>query len=253
MASREMGDIIPRMGCVLEGHALSQTLGAEPDTPELFREVSFRWEAPSVHVVMGYSGEGKSGLLKSIGGVWKPAKGRLLANGRPLWGKHSFAQDQETLRQLGFAFQNNALFNSLRVLENLCFPHRQRFPQVPETERRALAQEWLRKVGLEHAAAQFPHELSGGMQKRLSIARALILEPEFIFLDDPTAGLDPITSKNMADLIRDLLKGREALVVIVTNDPDRARDWGENIHFLVDAHLHSPGSPGYEALREKFL
>lgn len=241
------------MGCVLEADNLTQTMGAEPGSPVLFRHVSFRWQAPSVHVIMGFSGEGKSGLLKSIGGVWKPDQGKVLADGKPLWGRFTYAQDPKILARIGFAFQNNALFNSLRVLENLCYPHRQRFPQVPESERRALAQDWLKKVGLDHVATSFPHELSGGMQKRLSIARALILDPEFIFLDDPTAGLDPITSKTMAELVGQLLKGKDALVVIVTNDPDRARDWGPNIHFLTEGALHSPGHPDYEAVKRKFL
>lgn len=241
------------MGCVLEGQKLSQTMGAEEGAPWLFRDVSFRWASPSVQVVMGYSGEGKSGFLKSIGGVWKPRGGRLTANERPLWGKEGYLQDAPTLARLGFAFQNNALFNSLRVLENLCFPHRQRFPKVPEADRRALAMDWLGKVGLEASATSFPHELSGGMQKRLAIARALILEPEYIFLDDPTAGLDPITSKQMSDLVATLLKGRDALVIIVTNDPDRALGWGPNIHFLFEGQLHSPGSERYDGIRKAFL
>ena len=241
------------MGCVLEARNLTQTQGAQEKAPLLFRDVSFRWEAPSVHVIMGYSGEGKSGLLKTIGGVWKPRLGEILADGKLLWGKRSHLQSPEILGRIGFAFQNNALFNSLRVLENLCYPHRQRFPQISEQDRRHLALDWLTKVGLEQTVNSYPHELSGGMQKRLSIARALILDPELIFLDDPTAGLDPITSKSMAELVGTLLKGREALVIIVTNDPDRAADWGPNIHFLMDQKLHSPGSSGYEAIRSQFL
>ncbi|MBS1983974.1 MAG: ATP-binding cassette domain-containing protein [Bdellovibrionales bacterium] len=241
------------MGCVLEGRALSQTQGAEPHLPVLFTDVSFRWTAPSVHVIMGHSGEGKSALLKSMGGVWKPRSGQVVADGKNMWAEKAYIQDPRILTRLGFAFQNNALFNSLRVLENLCFPHRQRFPKMPEAERRSLALDWLHKVGLEQTVAQYPYELSGGMQKRLAIARTLILEPDFIFLDDPTAGLDPITSKKMSDLIATLLKGREALVVIVTNDPDRALAWGPNIHFLVDGHLVSPGSSNYHAVRKVFL
>lgn len=241
------------MGCWLEGTDLAQSLGAEPGGPLLFKNVSFRWEAPSVHVIMGYSGEGKSGLLKTLGGVWKPAHGRLSADDRPLWGRKTYRQDAKTLARLGFAFQNNALFNSFRVLENLCYPHRQRFPEIKEFDRKALALEWLHKVGLDHAVNQYPYELSGGMQKRLSIARALILNPDYIFLDDPTAGLDPITSKRMAELVSELLRGRDALVVIVTNDPDRARDWGPNIHFLTDETLRSPGHPDYAKIKDQFL
>lgn len=205
-----------------------------------------------MHVIMGPSGQGKSTLLKTLGGVWRPQKGQLLFGKKNLWVGDE-KQDLNLLKSLGFAFQNNALFSSLRVLENLQFPHRQRFPEIAETERRNIALDWLSKVGLEASANVFPHELSGGMQKRLGLARTLILKPDYIFLDDPTAGLDPITSKVMSDLISNLLKGTQALVIIVTNDPDRARDWGPNIHFLIDKKLTSPGGVGYSQLAEEYL
>jgi phospholipid/cholesterol/gamma-HCH transport system ATP-binding protein len=194
---------------------------------------------------MGPSGEGKSALLKTLGGVWKPSSGELFFDGRRVWGRRSQIQDPQILNRIGFAFQNNALFNSLRVLENLLFPHRSRFPDTAESTRRKLGESWLEKVGLLAASHQYPHELSGGMQKRLAIARTLMLDPDFIFLDDPTAGLDPITSKNIADLIRTLLGDRDTLVVIVTNDPDRAADWGSNRHFLKNGQL-LPHLEGFE-------
>lgn len=194
---------------------------------------------------MGPSGGGKSSFLKTIGGVWSPTSGEVLLDDK--------APSGAQLRRVGFAFQNNALFGSMRVIENLLFPHRQRFPETPEKEREPLARSWLAKVGLEAASAQFPFELSGGMQKRLSLARALILKPDFVFLDDPTAGLDPITSRTMSQLVGSLLEGSQSLVVIVTNDTDRARDWGPNIHFLAEGGLHSPDSPRYAEMRERFL
>jgi phospholipid/cholesterol/gamma-HCH transport system ATP-binding protein len=241
------------MGFTLEAHEISQNQGMEVRSTKLFEKVSFKWEAPSLQVVMGPSGSGKSTLLKSIGGVWKPLSGRLLLNNKPLWGRKSFIQDQELLSRIGFAFQNNALFNSLRCLENLTLPHRQRFPEVSEKNRQALAIEWLEKVELGHTPLLYPYELSGGMQKRLSIARALIMKPDFLFLDDPTAGLDPITSKIMAQLVTSLLKGSSALVVIVTNDPDRAKFWGPNIHFLWERALISPGDRRYKEITETYL
>ena len=236
----------------IEALNILQRQGQSPSGPVLFEDVSLCWEAPSLHVIMGPSGQGKSTLLKTLGGVWRPLKGSLKISNKSLWLGEEL-QDLKLLSQMGFAFQNNALFSSLRVIENLLFPHRQRFPQVPESERKDLAQDWLKKVGLEASASVFPHELSGGMQKRLGLARTLILNPEFIFLDDPTAGLDPITSKIMSELISALLKGSNALVVIVTNDPDRARDWGPNIHFLVDKKLISPGAKNYSSLTGEFL
>lgn len=231
-------------GVRLEARSLAQSSGNEPRARRLFSDVNFVWESPALHVVMGPSGGGKSSFLKTIGGVWKPLSGEVRLDGLPPEG--------DQLLRVGFAFQNNALFGSLRVLENLLFPHRQRFPAMPEKERGQLAWEWLAKVGLEATAAQFPHELSGGMQKRLSLVRALILRPDFVFLDDPTAGLDPITSRTMSELVGSLLQGSESLVVIVTNDPDRARDWGKNLHFLSDGALHSPGSARYAEMQERF-
>jgi len=242
------------MGHRLVAESIVQSEGGQEGLGRpLFSDLSFAWEAPELHVIMGPSGSGKSSFLKSIGGVWRPVRGKILLDGRSLWKSNKWEQEPELLQRIGFAFQNNALFNSLRVIENLLLPHRQRFADCPSLERQKTAQNWLEAVGLGHAAMLFPHELSGGMQKRLAIARALVMQPDFVFLDDPTAGLDPITSKQMAELIRSLLKGTEALVVVVTNDPDRARDFGPNIHFLVGGALCSPSHQEYPRLAEEYL
>ncbi len=206
-----------------------------------------------MHVVMGASGAGKSTLLKCLGGVWRPQGGDVLLDGASLWESSNFAGNAAALQRIGFAFQNNALFTSMRVIENLSYPHRQRFPHISEKTRQAIAMEWLAKVGLEASALLYPHELSGGMQKRLAIARALILNADCLFLDDPTAGLDPITSRQISKLLLSLLKESQALVVLVTNDADRARSWSQNIHFLADKKLHSPGTSAYAELQRKFL
>jgi len=154
---------------------------------------------------------------------------------------------------IGFAFQNNALFTSLRVIENLTYPHSLRFPEISKDERLALAKSWLDRVDLLKSAEQFPEELSGGMQKRLGIARALILSPKFLFLDDPTAGLDPITSKSIAGVLIELLKENSALTVLVTNDFDRAQQWGGSLHFLDNGQLLSKGHPDYFKTAEAFI
>lgn len=216
---------------------LSQSAGALKGMPRLFN-VDLDWAGPGLFVLMGESGVGKSTLLKSIGGVWKPRSGKLELGGIPLWLPGRFNQNLELLSKMGFCFQNNALFNSMTCLENLCFPHRQRFKQVSEPDRRKLASEWLEKVGLEHTKALQPHELSGGMQKRLSLARTLMLRPEYLFFDDPTAGLDPITSRQIAKLLKGLLKESPALSIIVTNDEDRASEWSDKIYELREGALH---------------
>jgi len=202
---------------------------------------------------MGGSGSGKSTFLKSIGGVWPPHTGTISIDGISLWKKNSPIQNPQALSKLGFAFQNNALFSSLRNIENLTFPHSKRFPGFTSSERSELAMQWLEKVGLQQSAFSFPHEISGGMQKRLAIARTLLLEPEYIFLDDPTAGLDPITSESIGEMLSNLLKGKDSLVIIVTNDPERAKAWGPNIHFLTNETLISPNSQQYDSIKESFL
>lgn len=240
------------MNFELKATGISQTQGSNAGERVLFENVTLCWKAPSLQVVMGSSGAGKSTFLKTIGGVWKPSQGQVTFNSKSLW--RGSEQNPEVLRHIGFAFQNNALFSSMRVIENVSFPYRQRFPNVTSAELRDLSMDWLKKVGLEQSAFVFPHEMSGGMQKRLSIARTLALKPDFIFLDDPTAGLDPITSKTMAELVQSLLEGSDSLIVIVTNDPDRARGWGPNIHYLSERTLISPDNPKpYAALETRFL
>lgn len=232
---------------------LGQRQGQLLGHPYLFRNISFEWQGTGLHVIMGRSGAGKSTLLKTLGGVWRPQEGKLFFGGRGLWGRYSPIQDPQILKQIGFLFQNNALFSSVSVLENLCLPHREKYVEIGENERRELAMHFLEKVGLSHAAQQQPHELSGGMQKRLGLARALILKPRYIFLDDPTAGLDPITSHQMADLLDSLLKEQKGMVIIVTNDPYMARRWGPNIHILEDAKLYSPQMNNYSQFYEPYF
>lgn len=237
----------------LECVNLSQCQGGLWPSKILFKDISFKWEAPGLHVIMGSSGGGKSTLLKSIGGVWPPHSGQIKIDGLNLWQTNQHTQNPAALSKLGFAFQNNALFSSLRNIENLSFPHSMRYPKLTIKERSELSMHWLEKVGLEQSAFVYPHEISGGMQKRLAIARTLILEPDYIFLDDPTAGLDPITSESIGRMLTTLLEGKDSLVVIVTNDPDRAKDWGPNIHFLHDNHLHSQDSDQYLEAKRQFL
>lgn len=201
----------------LEFRALSQYQGQDPSARILFQNITDRWTGPSVQVLMGSSGCGKSTFIKSLAGVWRPSSGEVLFGGKNLWNQNDENQNMPILSKIGFSFQNNALFTSMRVIENLTFPYAQRFPESKKEDRIILAKKWLKNVELQSSSDVYPHELSGGMQKRLGIARTLILNPEYIFLDDPTAGLDPITSKVMAKLVKDLLKDSSALVIINCN------------------------------------
>jgi phospholipid/cholesterol/gamma-HCH transport system ATP-binding protein len=233
----------------IKAKEITQSAGGLPEGRALF-EIDLTWTGPALHTIMGTSGCGKSSFLKTLGGVWKPKKGRITISGLDFESPEGILARRNNI---GFAFQNNALFSSLTVLDNLTFPHRLRFPEISEEERRELARNWLKKVDLLKSEEQFPEELSGGMQKRLGIARALILNPRFLFLDDPTAGLDPITSRHIADVLITLLKESSALTILVTNDPDRARQWGGSIHFLEDGALISQGNSQYLKIAEAFL
>ena len=233
----------------IRAEGLTQSAGALATGRALF-EISVTWTGPSLHTIMGPSGSGKSSLLKTLGGVWKPKSGQLKISGMDYESPEGILARRSNI---GFAFQNNALFSSLSVIDNLTYPHSLRFPEISTDERRQLARTWLDKVGLLKSEKQFPEELSGGMQKRLGIARALILNPRFLFLDDPTAGLDPITSRSITDVLIELLKENSSLTVLVTNDPDRAQQWGGSIHFLDNGTLISKEHSQYQKISEAYL
>ncbi|MEK6578866.1 MAG: ATP-binding cassette domain-containing protein [Bdellovibrionota bacterium] len=177
-------------------------------------------------VLIGPSGSGKSVLLKMIAGLLVPDEGSIKLG----------SQD------LGMLFQKNALFDSFTVENNLLFPLRER-KNIVGAEAKKRAGAFLKAVGLEGTEKLYPDEISGGMQKRLGIARALIVEPEIILYDEPTAGLDPITSKTIADLIRQLRHEKGSTLITVTNDMQRAYQLGDRIFLLAQGKLQTGGTP----------
>lgn len=201
-------------------------LGKSFEENTVFKEVNFSVSRGSSYVILGPSGSGKSVLLKILAGLLTPDQGRI-----------TIASEN-----LGMLFQKNALFDSLSVLENLLMPLKERAGLVgPEAEKKSL--KMLEQVGLSHATELFPSEISGGMQKRLGIARALILDPEVMLYDEPTAGLDPITSRKIADLIRERQKTSGTTIVCVTNDVNRAYQLGDTIALLARGTLREGGTP----------
>ncbi len=197
----------------------------------VFRGVDLHVPAGGSAAIIGPSGSGKSVLLKLMAGLLSPDEGKVHISSS----------------EVGMLFQRNALFDSLSVLENLLFPLREK-KGIKGSEALTRAQQYLDWVGLGHAAHQSPGELSGGMQKRLGIARSLILEPEVVLYDDPTAGLDPITSKKIAELIRQLQQaarpsGRRMTFVAVTNDMHRAWQLGDRVYLLAQGRLIPGGTP----------
>jgi phospholipid/cholesterol/gamma-HCH transport system ATP-binding protein len=191
--------------------------------------------------VLGKSGSGKSVLLKIITGLLRPDAGRVF-----LWeGKTDQLTEEDWLplrRRLGMVFQSGALFDSMSVFDNIAFPLRERKMQ-PEHEIRRIVEERLEWVSLSDAGRLAPSELSGGMRRRVALARTLAVDPEFILYDEPTSGLDPITGRRIAQLMRDLDRKLNSTSVLVTHDIDCAHIVSSRWAFLSGGRLVQDGSP----------
>lgn len=186
-------------------------------------------------VLVGPSGEGKTVVLKLLAGLLKPSGGQVHVENVDLNSLHRLEQ-QKLLLKMGMLFQKNALFDSLTVGENIAFPLREK-TSLSEVEIQEKVVYFLEQVGIVHARALFPDEISGGMQKRLGIARALALDPQIVLYDDPTAGLDPITSRRIIELILRLQDENKSTIVAVTNDMARAYQMADRIAMVVDGEV----------------
>ena len=206
----------------------------------LIREAHLAVGRGETLAIMGPSGSGKSLLLKIIAGLIEPTSGSVSIGGR-LRTEMSSAERKNLGRQTGMLFQKNALFDSLTVLENVSFP---RVETLGESVASAdkLSHELIDAVGLDGSQDRYPSEISGGMQKRLGIARALALAPHLILYDDPTAGLDPITSRKIIRLIKDLQVRDDSTVIFVTNEIARAFQIADRVAFIFGGELIVTGS-----------
>lgn len=192
----------------------------------LFRNVNLEIAQRESVVLIGPSGSGKSVFLKLVAGLITADDGEIKLGSQ----------------NIGMLFQNNALFDSFTVEENLLFPLRERM-KLSGHKAKEKAARFLSAVGLEGTESLYPDEISGGMKKRLGIARALIVEPEIILYDEPTAGLDPITSKTIADLITTLRREEGSTLLTVTNDMQRAYQLADRICLLAQGELIQGGAP----------
>ena len=177
----------------------------------------------SLTAIIGFSGTGKSVILKHILGLYKPTSGKIEVLGKDV-GKLKPDQLTEFRRSFGVLFQGAALFDNMTVLENVCFPLVEHRPELSEQEIMEIAGAKLRQVGLEDKHFQkLPSQISGGMQKRTGLARALALDPEILFYDEPTTGLDPVLTEMVDDLIVETHKHRKGITsVMVSHDLDAA-------------------------------
>lgn len=193
-------------------------------------------------VIMGKSGSGKSVMIKCLVGLMQPDSGYI-----SVMGKEIKTLDRETLdvlrSEIGFLFQGSALYDSMTVRENLEFPmrrHKEKLGNITDTT--PLVLEALESVGLAHTMQLMPEELSGGMKRRVALARTLILRPKIILYDEPTSGLDPITSKEIIELMRNIQKKYETSSLIITHDVDCARVISERMILLVDGINYAEGT-----------
>ena len=216
--------------------ALSKSFGTQVVLKGISLEVG-RGETVSV---LGRSGTGKSVLLKLIIGLHKPDSGSIRVNGEEVT-KLPLKELNEVRKKVGFLFQQAALYDSLTIKENVGFPLR-RHSRMSDEESRKRVRELLASVGMEKDAHKLPGELSGGMQKRVGLARALALEPEIILFDEPTAGLDPITAAEIDDLILRLQKERHMTSVVVTHDIHSARAVSDRVALMRDGQLLIEGT-----------
>lgn len=207
----------------------------------ILKDVSLRLEHGETMVIIGPSGAGKTVLIKTMAGIILPLSGHVYCEGEE-WKNLKSEHKRKLAVKIGVQFQKTALFDSLSVFENVAFPLREHHPELKEEQVRGRVQECLESVNLNGNSDLLPHELSGGMRQRLAIARAIALNPSIVFYDDPTAGLDPINSDKMADLILDLHKKNESTLVVVTHDMARAYQLAGRIFVVVDQEVIETGN-----------
>lgn len=217
-----------------------ENIGISFNQHSLLKNINLSINESEIFVIIGPSGSGKSVLLKIIAGLINPTQGNLFIGGENFLTLGAEFQNGYR-KKMGMLFQKNALFDSLTIFENLEFPLRET-TNLSEDEIRRKVVFFLKEVDLLAAKDLFPDAISGGMQKRVGIARALILDPKIIFYDDPTAGLDPITSRKIIQLILTLQQKSKATVVAITNDMNRAYQMASKIGIILDQTLIPTGN-----------
>ncbi len=212
---------------------------------EVLKDISQIFERGKVNMIIGQSGSGKSVLTKCIVGLLKPDEGEVLYDG-----KNFFQLDHDEVTEIrthiGMLFQASALFDSLTVEENISFPLTM-FTKMSKTDISTRANECIERVNLAGTNNLYPSETSGGMQKRIAIARAIAMKPKYLFCDEPNSGLDPQTSIVIDNLIKDITKEMNITTIVISHDMNSVIEIGDNIMFIHD------GQKWWSGTREEIL
>lgn len=208
---------------------------------EILRGISLEIPEGRTTVVLGGSGAGKSVLLKHLNGLIQPNQGSVKVKGEDL-AEISRGRLQEIRRKIGLLFQDGALFDSLTVEENVAFPLEEE-GTLSRTEVEERVRLVLESVGLDREGTKMPEVLSGGMRKRVGLARALATHPQCLLCDEPTAGLDPVLAETVCRLIRSLTEERQLTSVVVTHDLGAMRSMADRVVFLQGGSIRFSGSP----------
>ena len=207
---------------------------------EVLKNISATFENGRTNLIIGQSGSGKTVLMKNLVGLLDPTSGQVLYDGRDFVAM-SKREKIELRREMGMIFQSAALFDSMTVLENVMFPL-DMFSNMNYRERVKRAQTCLDRVNLIDAETKYPGEISGGMQKRVAIARAIVLNPKYLFCDEPNSGLDPKTSLVIDRLLSDITHDYGITTIINTHDMNSVMGIGEKIIFIYQGHKEWEGT-----------
>ncbi|WOG31443.1 ABC transporter ATP-binding protein [Segatella copri] len=202
--------------------------------------INVTFETGKTNLIIGQSGSGKTVLMKNLVGLLQPTSGEVLYDDRDFT-RMSKKEKVLMRREMGMIFQSAALFDSLNVLENVMFPL-DMFSTMNYRERIKRAQECLDRVNLIEAQQKYPGEISGGMQKRVAIARAIVMNPKYLFCDEPNSGLDPKTSLVIDELLSGITKDYNMTTIINTHDMNSVMGIGENICFIYQGHKEWQGN-----------
>jgi phospholipid/cholesterol/gamma-HCH transport system ATP-binding protein len=214
---------------------------------EVLKEINLDLYESENLVILGRSGTGKSVLIKCMVALIRPDSGSINILGRDVF-KLNVKQLNELRLQIGFSFQGSALYDSMTIRENLEFPLKRNLGIFNKTKLDSMVREALEDVGLAHTINQLPSELSGGMKKRVGIARTLILKPKIMLYDEPTSGLDPITSMEINELILSVRHKYKTSSIIITHDISSARQTADRIVALIGGYNKVEGT--FEELKK---